>query len=61
MPACLSACLSASQLRSVRRIAGINSDLALLADELGRGLYGELDYRQEAANAVVFAVSVAFQ
>ncbi|CAI5971497.1 unnamed protein product [Closterium sp. NIES-64] len=42
-------------LRAVRRVAGINTDLAALADEFGRGLYGELDYRQEASNATLFA------
>ncbi|GJP48198.1 hypothetical protein CLOM_g7471 [Closterium sp. NIES-68] len=42
-------------LRAIRRVAGIATDLALLADEFGRGLYGELDYRQEAANAMEFA------
>lgn len=44
------------QLQGVRRVARVNSDLRLLADELGRGLYGELDYRAEAANAELFAV-----
>ncbi|CAI5489533.1 unnamed protein product [Closterium sp. Naga37s-1] len=42
-------------LRAVRRVAGINTDLAALADEFGRGLYGELDYRHEATNATLFA------
>ncbi|CAI7827729.1 unnamed protein product [Closterium sp. NIES-54] len=42
-------------LRAVRRVAGINTDLAALADEFGRGLYGELDYRLEANNATLFA------
>ncbi|CAI5954655.1 unnamed protein product [Closterium sp. NIES-65] len=30
--------------------------LSALADEFGRGLYGELDYRHEATNATLFAV-----
>eukprot|EP00271_Cylindrocystis_brebissonii_P004811 TRINITY_DN16720_c0_g1_i1.p1 TRINITY_DN16720_c0_g1~~TRINITY_DN16720_c0_g1_i1.p1 ORF type:complete len:1485 (-),score=215.30 TRINITY_DN16720_c0_g1_i1:607-4422(-) len=41
----------------VKRVARINSDLRILADELGRGLYGELDYRLEAANAAAFAAA----
>lgn len=31
----------------------------MLAEEIGRALYGELDYRQEAANAATFAASSA--
>ncbi|GAQ84791.1 Protein kinase superfamily protein [Klebsormidium nitens] len=46
-----------SLLQGVRKVASINSDLRLLADELGCGLYGELDYRAEAANAELFATS----
>ncbi|KAL3684266.1 hypothetical protein R1sor_002288 [Riccia sorocarpa] len=38
----------------VRKLAKMNSDISVLADELGRGLFGELDYTQEAANARLF-------
>lgn len=34
----------------------MNSDISLLADEIGRGLYGELDYRLEALNVKRFEV-----
>ena len=33
----------------VRRLAGINSDIRKIADEVGRGLFAELDYRVEAS------------
>ena len=39
----------------VRRAVGMSRDLGPLADELGRGLYAELDYRREAANCAKFA------
>lgn len=52
-------CILRLLLRLLRRVARINSDLGLLADELGRGLFGELDYRQEAANAEAFAAAHA--
>jgi len=39
----------------VRRVVGMSRDLGPLADELGRGLYAELDYRREAANCAKFA------
>jgi aarF domain-containing kinase len=35
----------------VRRLAGINSDIRNIADEVGRGLFAELDYRVEASQA----------
>ncbi|CAN6479319.1 unnamed protein product [Victoria cruziana] len=38
----------------LRRIAKRKSDIALYADELGRGLLGELDYNIEAKNATDF-------
>ncbi|XP_031502983.1 uncharacterized protein LOC116266052 isoform X1 [Nymphaea colorata] len=38
----------------LRRIAKRKSDIALYADELGRGLLGELDYNTEAKNATEF-------
>ncbi|XP_024529756.1 uncharacterized protein LOC9650796 isoform X2 [Selaginella moellendorffii] len=42
----------------VRMVAGINSDLSVFADEVGKGLYGELDYRLEAQNASAFALAL---
>ena len=36
-------------LGAVRRLAGINSDIRNIADEVGRGLFAELDYRVEAS------------
>ena len=47
--------LARAALGAARRLAGIRTDLRELADELGRGLFAELDYRQEAANAAAFA------
>ncbi|XP_048134549.1 uncharacterized protein slr1919 isoform X2 [Rhodamnia argentea] len=41
----------------VQKIAKRRSDLRLYADELGRGLVGELDYTLEASNATEFSVS----
>lgn len=38
----------------LRKIAKRQSDIRLYADELGKGLIGELDYRLEAANASRF-------
>ncbi|KAF3969324.1 hypothetical protein CMV_006874 [Castanea mollissima] len=38
----------------LQRIAKRKSDLRLYADELGKGLVGELDYTLEAANATMF-------
>lgn len=37
------------------------TDMKLIADEVGSGLFRELDYRQEAANAALFAELHAFQ
>ena len=42
-------------LHLVKLAAGMTRDLRLIADEIGAGLYSELDYEQEAANALVFA------
>lgn len=36
----------------------MNSDISVLADELGYGLFGELDYTLEAANATEFGESI---
>ncbi|CAD5190359.1 unnamed protein product [Musa acuminata subsp. malaccensis] len=41
-------------LALLRKIAKRKSDLCLYADELGKGLVGELDYTREAANATEF-------
>jgi aarF domain-containing kinase len=41
-------------------IAKRRSDLKLYADELGQGLFGELNYTQEAANAAEFEVSISY-
>ncbi|CAM6096469.1 unnamed protein product [Calypogeia fissa] len=42
----------------LRKWAKMNSDISVLADELGYGLFGELDYTLEAANATEFGESV---
>lgn len=34
-----------------RQIWGVTSDLAPIADEVGEGVFKELDYHQEAQNA----------
>lgn len=44
------------QLGLLKKIAKRKSDLRLYADELGKGLVGELDYTLEAANAEEFMV-----
>lgn len=41
-------------LALLRKGANRKSDLSLYADELGKGLFGELDYTLEAANACMF-------
>ncbi|KAF6167902.1 hypothetical protein GIB67_027680 [Kingdonia uniflora] len=41
-------------LRLLQKVAKRKSDLRLYADELGKGLVGELDYTLEAANALEF-------
>jgi len=46
-------------LVALRRLAGIGQDIALVADEIGEGLFGELDYRVEAANTEAFALAHA--
>ncbi|KAJ4730401.1 Protein kinase superfamily protein [Rhynchospora pubera] len=38
----------------VRRVAKRRNDIALYADELGKGFVGELDYTLEASNASIF-------
>ncbi|KAG6554988.1 hypothetical protein Mapa_003573 [Marchantia paleacea] len=43
----------------LRKVAGMSSDISILADELGRGLFGELDYTLEAANARMFETANA--
>jgi hypothetical protein len=45
------------QLGLLRRIAKRRSNIALYADELGKGFVGELDYTLEASNASIFLVS----
>ena len=42
-------------LRVVSKAAGTSTDFSYLADEVGRALYGELDYIAEAANSEKFA------
>lgn len=44
------------QLGLLQKIAKRKSDLRLYADELGKGLVGELDYTMEASNASEFRV-----
>jgi hypothetical protein len=44
----------------LQKIAKRKSDLRLYADELGKGLVGELDYSIEAANASKFLVLTGF-
>lgn len=44
-----------SALGWVRRITRINSDIRSIADEVGRGLFSELDYRVEARQSRLFA------
>lgn len=39
----------------VQRMAGITRDLGALADEVGSGLRGECDFRNEVANAMEFS------
>lgn len=46
------------QLGLLKRIAKRKSDPRLYADELGKGLVGELDYNLEAGNASEFLVLV---
>lgn len=41
----------------VKRVAKLSNNYALIADEIGQGLYGELDYRKEASNAAEFALA----
>ena len=43
----------------MRKVAGINSDIRRIADEVGEGLYGELDYMREARQAQLFATAHA--
>ncbi len=38
-------------------MANLSNNYALVADELGHALYGELDYRHEASNAAEFAAA----
>jgi len=44
-------------LQAVKIMTGMTRDLRLIADEVGSGLYGELDYRIEAENAQAFAAA----
>lgn len=48
------------QLGLLKEIAKRKSDPRLYADELGKGLAGELDYTLEAANAEKFMVQIFF-
>ncbi|KAG0583481.1 hypothetical protein KC19_3G139700 [Ceratodon purpureus] len=41
----------------LKQVAKLSNNYALIADEIGQGLYGELDYRHEAANAAEFALT----
>jgi aarF domain-containing kinase len=45
------------QLIILKQVAKLSNNYALIADEIGQGLYGELDYRHEAANAAEFALA----
>ena len=45
------------QLVILKQVAKLSNNYALIADEIGQGLYGELDYRHEAANAAEFALT----
>lgn len=47
-------------LDGLRRAWGVVADLSLIADEVGRGVFRELDAHGEAANAAAFAKSLAF-
>jgi aarF domain-containing kinase len=42
-------------LSLVKKATGMTRDLRLIADEVGAGLFSELDYRGEAQNALTFA------
>lgn len=48
------------QLGLLQILAKRKSDPRLYADELGKGLVGELDYTLEAANASKFQVIIMF-
>lgn len=48
------------QLGLLHKIAKRKGDPRLYADELGKGLVGELDYTLEAANASEFQVITMF-
>lgn len=45
------------QITILKKVAKLSNNYALIADEIGQGLYGELDYRHEAANAAEFALA----
>jgi aarF domain-containing kinase len=45
------------QLLLLRRAANLPNNYALVVDELGHALYGELDYRDEASNAAEFVTA----
>lgn len=47
-------------LDALRRTWGTVADLSLIADEVGAGVFRELDAHGEAANAAAFAKSLAF-
>lgn len=49
------------QLGLLQKIAKRKSDPRLYADELGKGLVGELDYTLEAANASQFLVMITLE
>ncbi|KAK1266643.1 hypothetical protein QJS04_geneDACA015361 [Acorus gramineus] len=55
----LDGCDVAVKLGVLRKVAKRKSDLCLYADELGKGLVGELDYTIEAVNASEFRVAHA--
>lgn len=41
----------------LQKVAKLSNNYALVADEIAQGLYGELDYRLEAANGAEFALA----
>lgn len=45
------------QMVVLKRVAKLSNNYALIADEIGQGLYGELDYRHEASNSAEFAMA----
>lgn len=46
-----------TQMIILQKVAKLSNNYALVADEIAQGLYGELDYRLEAANGAEFALA----